>query len=560
MHIKLVGLNARYTHSCLALFYLRNELEKYVPTVRPEIFQGTINDSCYETLLRLTVDFPDAIFFSAAIWNSDLVERLIVDLRKVLPACLLVVGGPQAGMIADRLPPGMCTVVLGEIEAVSPDFYRDLQQGSMRPRYTGSFFLMAERRLEFPFRDEDFKQHLVNRHIYYESSRGCPFSCTYCLSAVERGVFHKELPQVFSELERILSHQPSVLRFVDRTFNDNPARALAIWRYLAERGAGTLFHFEIAPDRFTEEMFLFLAGIPAGLFQFEIGIQSTHSDTLAAIRRRIDPAVAHATISRLAAFANIHLHVDLILGLPHETRETFLRSFAEVFAMGPQYIQMGLLKLLPDTAIRQTAEECGYLYCTDPPYSALANRWLDHAAMSDLYWFCECVEKFHNNRYFVSFWQSLRRKQEDIAGFFLGLLDICRRNDFFELAATQELLCRLLCLQIKGRDDELLLIELLRHDWLRCGHRFLPKFLEMRQDEEQAVETKNRLYQTLPEELIGVYRRGEKNYFFKKAVCLNFSAMACRELGFQGQAEFGALCFLGEREGGLFRFNRVLRL
>jgi radical SAM superfamily enzyme YgiQ (UPF0313 family) len=558
MHIKLVGLNARYTHSCLALFYVRNELEKHCPEVHAEIVQGTINDSCYETLLRLSAGSPAAIFFSAAVWNSELVRRLIIDLRKALPDCLLVVGGPQAGVIADQLPPGYCTAVLGEIEAITPDFYRDLQQGSLRPCYNGAFFRMAQRCLEYPFRETDFDRHLRNRHIYYESSRGCPFSCTYCLSASERSIYHKDLEQVFAELEQILSRRPQVLRFVDRTFNDNPARALAIWRYLAEWGHGTLFHFEIAPDRFTEEMFAFLAGVPSGIFQFEIGIQSTHEETLAAIRRRIDPRIAHGTIARLVSSANIHLHVDLILGLPCETRETFLRSFAEVFAMGPQYIQMGLLKLLPDTAIRETADDCGYLYCADPPYSVLANRWLDHATMSDLYWFCECVEKFHNNRYFVSLWRYLRRREEDIAVFFQELLNVCRRHDFFELAATQEFLCRLLCRQIAGRKDERLLIELLRHDWLRCGHRFLPEFLDMRADEEPSQTTKDHLYGTLPEELAGVYRRGEKNHFFKKAFCLRFSLSACRELGFRGESGSGAVCFLAEREDGLFRFNRVL--
>ncbi len=560
MHIKLVGLNARYTHSCLALFYVRNELEKHCQEAEIEILQGTINDGLYETLLRLTAEKPAAVFFSAAIWNSDLVERLIVDLAMILPDCLLVVGGPQAGVIGERLPPGLCTVVLGEIEAISPDFYRDLQQGRLQDLYNGSFFRMRERSLDFPFRDSDFDRHLRNRHIYYESSRGCPFSCTYCLSAAERGVYHKKLAQVFTELDHILSHQPQVLRFVDRTFNDNPTRALAIWQYLAGRASDTLFHFEIAPERFTEEMFAFLSELPPGLFQFEIGIQSTHAETLAAIRRRIDPREAHGILTRLAAPANIHLHVDLILGLPYETRDSFFRSFAEVFAMGAHYIQMGLLKILPDTSIREMADAYGYLYCAEPPYSVLANSWLNHANLSDLYWFCECVEKFHNNRYFVSVWRYLRRQEEDIAVFFQGLLAVCRRHDFFGLAATQEFLCRLLCQHIRGRGDEPLLVELLRHDWLRCGHRFLPECLGMQEDKEAPGEAKNRLYRTLPEELEGAYRRGEKNQFFKKAFCLHFSETAFRALGFQGPSVSGPVCFLAEREDTLFRFNRVLPL
>ncbi len=558
MQIQLVGLNARYSHSCLALFYVRNELMKHCPAAETRILQGTINDCPYATLLRLSAGKPDAIFFSAAIWNSDLVERLVIDLHTALPDCLLVVGGPQAGVIEGRLPQGFCTIVLGEIEAVSAAFFRDLQQGVLQARYEGSFFRMRERCLDFPFQDSDFALHLANRHIYYESSRGCPFSCTYCLSAGESGVYHKELPQVFAELHCILSHRPRVLRFVDRTFNDKPVRALAIWRYLAEHGSGTLCHFEIAPDRFSEEMFDFLARLPAGLFQFEIGIQSTHTETLAAIQRRIDPREAHATIARLAAPANIHLHVDLILGLPYESRETFLRSFAEVFAMGAQYIQMGLLKILPNTSMQATADDFAYLSCVGPPYSVLANRWLDHHDLSDLYWFCECVEKFHNNRYFVSVWRYLRRRQEDIAAFFQGLLEVCRQHAFFELAATQDFLCHLLCRFVAGRTDKGLLIELLRHDWLRCGHRFLPDCLAMQEGEEPAVETKNRIFQTSPEELTGVYRRGEKNGFFRKAICIQFSERARQELDFQGKTGTGPICFLAEREDDLFGFNRIL--
>ncbi len=335
MRIKLVGVNARYTHSCLALFYIRNELEKYLPEARVEILQFTINDPYYENLLTMSEGDPDAIFFSTAIWNSERVEPLIRDLGRSLSDCLLVVGGPQAEVIGTRLEEGSCSRVIGEIEGVGEAFYRDLWKKELRAVYT-SRQEDSEREGGFsnPYRDGDFKNHLKNRYIYYESSRGCPFSCTYCLSAKDRRNYHKPLEQVKKELHHILSHQPKVVRFVDRTFNDKPQRALAIWKFLYEQKSTTLFHFEISPDRFTEEMFALLEKIPLGLFQFEIGIQSTHGETLKAIRRSIDPVMAHDTIVRLAAPANIHLHVDLILGLPHETASSFRDSFRHVYAMG----------------------------------------------------------------------------------------------------------------------------------------------------------------------------------------------------------------------------------
>ena len=187
MHIKLVAINGRFTHSALALFHLRNELEGYCPDVTTEILQFTIRDPGYELLLRLSHGSPDAIFFSAAIWNSDQVEALIVDLHSLLPSTLLVVGGPQAEVVASNLGPGFCTVVRGAIEAVEKHFYSDLQSGSLQPLYGRSFFHIADRNKKFvsPYREEDFTSHLKNRNIYYESSRGCPFSCSYCLSSAE---------------------------------------------------------------------------------------------------------------------------------------------------------------------------------------------------------------------------------------------------------------------------------------------------------------------------------------------------------------------------------------
>ena len=557
MQISLIAFNARFTHSCLGLFHVRNELEGHCPEARLSFFQLTINDSYYETLLRITETKPDFVFFSAYIWNSDLVERLIGDLRVCLPDCSCVVGGPQAAVIAGSLQEGACTTVTGPIEAIGPAFYQDLRAHRLQASYRGPFLQMGAFRS--PYRDSDFARHLQNRHVYYESSRGCPFSCTYCLSSGEKGILHKELSQVEAELDHILSHRPSVLRFVDRTFNDQPERALAIWRFLVQQQTGTMFHFEISPDRFSEEMIAFLGEVPPGLFQFEIGIQSTNPESLKAVRRSMDIDKAHAIVTRLAAPANIHLHVDLILGLPCETRISFLRSFARVFSMGAHYIQMGVLKILPDTPLCQTAEDDGYQSCRLPPYTVMATRWIDHATFSDLYWFCECVERFMNNRYFVTFWDYLRRREEDSIAFFQGLLSVCRRHCFFPLAATQELMCRMLLQATAGREDTRVVFDLLRFDWLRCGHRFLPDCLHPQGDDEQPAAIRKRLFQALPESLAGVYGSGEKNQFCKKGLFAGFSERGMRELGFADQRGDGYLCFLPERETGLHGFSRVVR-
>ncbi len=558
--IKITGINARFVHSCLALFYIRNELEKKCQNCQSEIYQFTINDNYYEMLLRLSDEAPEYIFFSAAIWNSTLVERLTIDLHACLPDCRIVIGGPQAGVLAERLDPGYCTIVTGEIEAVGPEFFSDLENKSLAPRYHGAFFKDSASQYGFPYKKGDFDNLLKNKHIYYESSRGCPFSCSYCLSAAEKGLYHKDLDVVERELLEILQHRPKVLRFIDRTFNDLPERALAIWKFLDAHGGETLFHFEIAPDRFTKEMFTFLEDIQPGRFQFELGIQSTHEKTLDAVNRKVAPEDARRTVTRLVAMNNIHLHVDLILGLPFETRESFANSFRDVFAMGAHYIQMGLLKILPDTPISRSAIEYGYVHCEQPPYSVLKTAWMDQSMLAELYWFSECVEKFLNNRYFVSFWAYLRQGEGDMFFFFQRVLAVCRKNSFFRLAATQELMTKMLIEVIDDRDDKELIAEILRFDWLRCGFRFLPDILRVPAGSATSVEIRSALYQSLPAEYEGVYHKGNRNQFFRKSFFLRFSKQTLEVLGLESSSETPCLCFLPEKEKVLFGFNKCLVL
>jgi len=563
MQIKIVALNARFTHSCLALFHVRNELEINCPGVETELCQLTINDSYYETLLRLSYGKPDYIFFSAAVWNSERVEQLILDLKQCLPECGVVVGGPQAVVIGQHLTVP-CTVVSGDMEALSATFYRDLESKRLQTLYGGSFLRMDKCLLVSPYREEDFSSHLQNRNIYYESSRGCPFSCTYCLSSAEQGVYHKPLPQVEQEITQILAHKPTTVRFVDRTFNDQPARALAIWEFLMMQNVETLFHFEISPDRFTEEMFAFLQSVPAGRFQFEIGVQSTHQPTLQAVSRSMDRVAALDNIKKLVAFNTIHLHADLILGLPFETRESFGRSFAELFGTGAHYLQMGLLKLLPGTAISRDADSWGYVSCDQPPYAVLANQWMGHAVLQELYWFCECVEKFVNNRYFPSLWAYLRRRGEDVFVFFQGLLRLCQQRNFFSLAPTQEFLGQLLQQFVAERADGPLLLEFMRYDWLRCGHRYLPSCLQLELAEDQPQAVKDALFQLSTADPAGLFEtlfeKGGRNHFFKTGFFLRFSGHCLRELCLSLGGAQGVVVFLSEKEESLYRLNKTIVL
>ncbi len=566
MRYRIVALNCRYTHSCPGIFYVREMLLTHgvVENIKEiELLQLTINDPYYQTLLKVSEGEPEALFFSAYIWNGEYLRRLLCDLIKICPDLPLIIGGPQAeflGKISQK-----CSLIIGGIEAVAPEFYQDLQRGELQPVYRCG----AGGDFPFPYRRDDFGSHLQNRQILYESSRGCPFSCSYCLSSVSHRVFHKPVNKVEKELSIILKSNPPLIKFVDRTFNDKPARALAIWQFIVdwydkERGktdtkAKTRFHFEIAPDRFNEELFAFLKTVKIGLFQFEIGIQSTDARVLTAINRKMEVNSALTAISRLAGSRNIHLHVDLILGLPEDTVESFANSFRQVFACCPHHIQMGLLKVLPATPLARDCHKYGLVHCQSPPYEILATTDMGAAEIRELYFFGKCVEKFHNNRYFLSFFNYLRNSQEDIFTFFSGLLQLCKKRGFFMRAATQELLNSLLTEYLAAckHKNMKILRELLVYDWLRTGHRFLCECLCT----VSLADIRSELRSEMPQSMEPFFTARERNRFFKQGIFYKFSGETLVILGLSKRQDYsGVVCFLPEKDLSLSRLNRCFIL
>ncbi len=559
MNVKLVGINGRYSHSSLALFYVRHQLLANCQQLSAiELMQLTINDSYYQTLINISSQEPDAVLFSAYVWNSERISRLVRDLGQALPSCDFVIGGPQAEIVGEDLSGRECTIVQGHIEHIDPAFYDDLVGKKLQPKYGPVESLQAG--FPFPYFATDFLTHLKNRSIYYESSRGCPFGCTYCLSSIDKAVFHKSLELTQQELGDILAQNPKVVCFVDRTFNDIPQRTLDLWQFLVRQDVSTTFHFEISPRNFSSAMLDFLKTVPSGRFQFEIGIQSTNETTLASIQRPANIKEQLEVVAHLAVMDNIHLHVDLILGLPFETEQSFLYSFGRVFKTGAHYIQMGLLKILPETPLFHSCQEFKINYCTSPPYEIISSRWMDRSVIERLYWFGECVERFYNNRYFPSLWSYLRDRGEDIPTFFLDLLAICHERSFFERAPTQEFLTDILLELTANRKDKSLIKELLRYDWLRCGHRFFPACLQAKRDETGLADLKKELYGTLPEHREGLYSKKERSTFMRKSLFVHFSADSLKILGYRVSAETGILCFLPHRENSLYKLNRVVQI
>ncbi|NTV12796.1 MAG: DUF4080 domain-containing protein [Desulfobulbaceae bacterium] len=548
MQIKLVAFNGRYIHSCLALFYVREELRRHLPEAPVALHQFTINDPYYPTLLKISNGNPTLVMFSVYIWNGELVARLLADLALALPETLFVLGGPQAANLDLTALSPRVTRVLGPVEGLPAQFYADLRRGRPAPEYRGE----PGYPFPSPYRAEDLAGELAHRQVYYESVRGCPFACSYCLSSVERGMVWKDLTQVEEELAMTLAHHPAIIKFVDRTFNARPERALAIWRFLAPKVGATVCHFEMAPDLFSPEMFAFLAELPPGIFQFELGIQSTHPATLARVNRRMDLELAGKNLRRLAGLGNIHLHADLILGLPGDSAATYQESLRQVFALGPHQIQMGLLKVLPGTAI---SGEPGLRHAQRPPYEILASDCLDHATLAELYWLGEVVEAFHNNRYFPSLFKWLRARGEDPAAFFTGLLELCRQRNFFNRAATQELLSELLAEFTAGREDGALIRELLTYDWLRCGHRHLPVALGATAD---LAVWREALAHALPLNLAPYYDYRRRADFFRKVLFLPMSAAALPVVGLAGAGQAGSVAFLPEKSPTLQGYQKTV--
>jgi hypothetical protein len=546
--LHLVSINCRYSHSCLAQFYVREEFKRHLPDHSVQLSQLTINDPYYQTLLYLAGFQADALLFSVYIWNHGYVRRLVNDLVHLLPETSLVLGGPQATAMAGL--PVHCSVVDGEIEAIDTQFYTDLAQGTLQPLYKAG----KSRTFPSPYLEEDFHHALKNRQLYYESSRGCPFSCAYCLSSISKGVRHKPLDLVKRELTELIAADPMIIKFVDRTFNDDPERALAIWQFLVRNGRSVKCHFEIAPDRFTEEMIDFLKTVKCDQFQFEIGIQSCTEATLDAVHRQMDVKRAEEYICKLMALDTIHLHVDLILGLPYETRTSFAASFNQVFRLAPHYIQLGLLKVLPDTEMARRAVEYGLVFCNEPPYGILATNWLSHGELARLYLFCEVVEAFFNNRYFRTLWKYLLNTEANPFDFFNHLLEKCLANNFFQLAKTHKLMHRLLYELVADHPEAVLLHELLCFDWFRCGQKNLPEYCSV----PSQKDIRNRLRHQLPENLAGIYDYRSRVEFFKQATFFHLSAKAAAITGCAGDKAFVAI--LSEQERSVMQHCKIIPL
>ena len=426
MKFVLVAINAKYIHTGLAIYNLRSYAGEELPE-HIEVAEYTINCRMEQILANLYKRKPDAIGFSCYIWNIQLVKRLIKELSKLLPDIPIWLGGPEVSYNAKDILetyPEVTGIMVGEGEETfsellrayveeerKADGYGRERKELKRPAFQipgtvtrDGFFGYREpmdmNRLVFCY--EGLTEAEKNKIIYYESSRGCPFRCGYCLSSIDKGVRTRSLSMVKKELQFFLDKRVPQVKLTDRTFNCNHRHAMEIWQYIREHDNGvTNFHFEIAADLMKEEELLLLKEMRPGAVQFEIGVQTTNQKTLEKINRSMDLKRVKEVVERILEYGNIHVHLDLIAGLPFEDYQSFKKSFNEVYAMRPHQLQLGFLKVLKGTQIREKAQEYGIVYQERPPYEVLYTKWISYEDLLKLKKIEEMVELYYNSNQFT---------------------------------------------------------------------------------------------------------------------------------------------------------------
>lgn len=420
MKFLLAAVNAKYIHSNLGIYSLRAYANSELFACKDKFFielgEYTINQNIEHILEDIYKKRPDAVGFSCYIWNIETIMKLVRDLQKVLPDVKIWLGGPEvsynAGEILER-EPGIQGIMLGEGEETFTrlmEYYikgvpkLDAVEGLAFLRDDGTLSenkrdtLLNMDKLPFSYTDLDNFEHRI---IYYESSRGCPFSCSYCLSSIDKRVRLRSADLVKKELDFFLAQKVPQVKFVDRTFNCNRGHAMAIWSHILENDNGvTNFHFEISADLLSEEELQLLSRMRPGLVQLEIGVQSTNLTTIKEIRRTMDLGKLAGIVKRINHFSNIHQHLDLIAGLPHEDFDSFAASFNAVYAMEPEQLQLGFLKVLKGSYMEEMAADYGLLYRSNPPYEVLSTRWIHYGEILKLKSVEDMVEVYYNSGQF----------------------------------------------------------------------------------------------------------------------------------------------------------------
>ena len=487
MKFLLAAINAKYIHSNPGVYSLRAFARTKIPGADIEIGEYTINHQMDLILQDIYRRKPDFIGFSCYIWNISYIMEIVRDVKKVLPEAEIWLGGPEVSYDAKKVltrEPDVRGIMRGEGELTFTELvraYLQREKTSVPDRYTGeSFRGQAKKKTSgcaentrMPENDEGENAHsdrldlsqipgityraangeieehgpqrllslaeipfyyddmagFENRIVYYESSRGCPFSCSYCLSSIDKTVRFRSLDLVLPELQFFLDHKVPQVKFVDRTFNCKREHTLGIWRYLVEHDNGvTNFHFEVSADIFDEEELELIGKMRPGLIQLEIGVQSTNPDTIREIHRHMDLVKLKRAVDRVYDYRNTHQHLDLIAGLPYENYESFMRSFDDVYRMRPDQLQMGFLKVLKGSCMEEQVAAYDLKYRGIPPYEVLSTKWLPYSDVIRLKGVEDMVEVYYNSGQFPATMKLLEKRFQRPSEIFVDLAEYYEKN------------------------------------------------------------------------------------------------------------------------------------
>lgn len=440
MKILLVACNAKYIHSNLAVYDLQAYASDYADHI--VLKEYTINQQKDDIMRDIYLEHPDVVCVSCYIWNLSFVKELMADLIKILPGVDFWAGGPEVSYDAEKFLTENSEfkgVMVGEGEETFKElagYYVEKNPQDLK-NMTGICYRDGDQIIHngwrqimdlssIPFIYKDLSE-FKNRIIYYESSRGCPFSCSYCLSSIDKKLRFRDTETVKKELQFFIDNKVPQVKFVDRTFNCKHDHAMAIWKYINEHDNGvTNFHFEISADLLREEELQEMSTMRPGLIQLEIGVQSTNPDTIKAIHRTMDFEKLKGIVDRIHSFGNIHQHLDLIAGLPYEDYDSFRHSFNDVYALKPQQLQLGFLKVLKGSHMMEMCREYGIVYKTQEPYEVLSTKWLDYDHVLKLKTVENMVEVYYNSgqfqntlEYLENFFQDAFSIYERLGSFYM---------------------------------------------------------------------------------------------------------------------------------------------
>lgn len=498
--ILLVAVNAAYNHTNLAVRSICEYVKQNDSSVNIGFVEFTINQKVSDILRGIYESEVDLVLFCTYIWNSEIIQKILPEVKKILPDCMIGAGGPEFGFFAEGYLSqiqDLDFVIKGEGEQTvleiaqnfaenKSDFLQNIRGIYLKKGeqiiFNGERDLICDlSTLPFAYPQIDFPDNLI---YYYESSRGCPYSCSYCMSSLDKRVRFMPLDRVFDDLQRFLDANVRLVKFVDRTYNLNPERYIAIWKYIVEHhNKKTMFHFEIEAEFLSEEALEFLQTVPANVMQFEIGVQSANKKTLQSICRSTGIEKIAQNVKRIPP--TIHKHLDLIAGLPHEDLDSFGKSFDFVMSLKPDAMQLGFLKVLHGTQMETFAKENGWQWMKNPVYETLSTPYLSYADMiflkdvevvTDAFWnsgeFCKTMNYIEEN---IGFWN-----------FFCKIVDEARKEDVFSAPRRTLFWFEFLAKRTKLFDSQdKTLKELLRFDYISSGKKGgFPAWYEHRYDKE----------------------------------------------------------------------------